>query len=266
MNQLTLSIVIPAFNEAGRLPIYLPTVVHHLNALSISYEIIVVDDGSTDATVTVVEKLMSDNNCIKLIRLPANRGKGFAVKTGMLAADGTLRLFADADGATPITEYGRLKQAIDEGADIAIASRALKGDSSVVRAHLHRKVMGRIFSGLVNLIAVRGVSDTQCGFKLFTARCAETVFSLQRLEDFGFDVEILFIGKKHGFRIAEVPVNWADVRGSKVKLMRDSFKMFCDVFAIKKEDLLGAYQKHSMPMSKLESGIETAVDNPDMRL
>lgn len=250
MKQPSLSVVIPAYNEESRLPVYLNGILAHLQSLQFPWEVIIVDDGSIDSTASVVESFSLEDQRVKLIRLPSNRGKGFAVKTGMLQATGKLRLFADADGATPITELKRLKQAVDDGADIAIASRALHGRGTVVRAHLHRRVMGAIFNGLVNLVAVRGIKDTQCGFKLFTADCAQTVFSLQRIEDFGFDVEILFIGGKHGYRIVEVPVDWTEVKGSKVRLFHDSVKMFSDIFLVRKNNRLGAYEK-----SAIQSGM-----------
>lgn len=241
MTQVTLSIVIPAFNEETRLPLYLDSIIAHLEPQDISYEIIVVDDGSVDSTAKVVESFMTKNGNLKLVRLALNRGKGFAVKTGMLQARGKLRLFADADGATPITELERLTTAIDTGADIAVASRALHDDRHVVRAHLHRKVMGGIFNYLVNILAVKGIKDTQCGFKLFTAESAETIFTLQRIDDFGFDVELLYIGRKKGYQVAEVPVDWSDVKGSKVNLVQDSFRMFSDIFGIRLNDTRGFY-------------------------
>lgn len=231
-NPAMISVVIPAYNEALRLPRYLSSIIAYFELQGIDYEIIVVDDGSTDATTAVVERVMSENVRVRLIRLPRNHGKGHAVKTGMLQARGSLRLFADADGATPIAELERLRTAIKAGADIAIASRSLHDDSCHVAAKLHRKMIGSVFSMIVRLLSVKGISDTQCGFKLFTAEAAQAIFPLQRIDGFGFDVEILFIGKHKGYRIAEVPVNWTDVAGSKVKLVRDSCRMLLDVLTI----------------------------------
>jgi len=176
-----ISIIIPAYNEGSRLPAYLSKILAYIEPQDISYEIIVVDDGSIDATAEIVTKITEANSCVKLIQLPHNQGKGYAVRTGMLQASGTLRLFADADGATPITELKQLRKAIDTGADIAIASRALRSDSCKVQARLHRKVIGSVFNFIVRTIAVRGLSDTQCGFKLFTAESATAVFSLQSI-------------------------------------------------------------------------------------
>ncbi|MDR3580389.1 MAG: glycosyltransferase family 2 protein [Oryzomonas sp.] len=237
----SLSIIIPAYNEEDRLPRYLGSIVKYLTEKNTSYELIIVDDGSTDSTATVVEKIMETNPHVKIIRTSQNHGKGFAVKAGMLNACGKLRLFADADGATPIKELERLRQGIESGADIAIASRALHDGSTTVTARLHRKIIGTIFNLVVGLLAVQDVNDTQCGFKLFTEASANAIFPLQRISGFGFDVEILFICKKKGYRVKEIPVNWIDIKGSKVKLFRDSWKMFIDVIAIRLNDLRGVY-------------------------
>jgi dolichyl-phosphate beta-glucosyltransferase len=242
---VALSVIIPAYNEERRLPSYLARIVEYLEQRGILYEIIVVDDGSRDATAEIVAGWLPGDRRVRLIRLPRNRGKGHAVRTGMLQASGRLRLFTDADGATPIAELERLLKAIDAGADVAIASRALPADDCMVHAHLHRKVLGRVFSFIVNMAAVKGIRDTQCGFKLFTADAANAVFPLQRIDDFGFDVEVLFLCRQKGFSIAEVPVNWNDVPGSKVGMIRDSARMFVDIFRIRINDLLGAYRSEA---------------------
>ena len=245
MNPVFLSIIIPAYNEEKRLPVYLAGVLEYLDLQDYLSEIIVVDDGSHDSTAEIVARFKQENIRIKLIRLSCNRGKGYAVKTGMLQACGTLRLFSDADGATPITELERLRKAIDSGADVAIASRAMKDDSRTVRAHLHRKVIGRVFHFIVTTLTVKGIHDTQCGFKLFTAEAAEAVFPLQRIDDFGFDVEVLYLCQRNGYRIAEVPVNWTDIAGSRVNLIWDSLRMFTDIFKTRYFDLTGAYRDRS---------------------
>ncbi len=240
-----LSVIIPAFNEESRLPGYLDQVLAYLEQRAHSYEVIVVDDGSRDGTAAQVERFIEKGYNVRLIRLPCNRGKGFAVKTGMLQSNGRLRLFADADGATPITELERLQDAIGRGAAVAVASRALREDDCHVQTRLHRKLMGTIFNRIVRALTVKGISDTQCGFKLFTAEAANAAFPLQRIDGFGFDVEVLFICDRKGFRIAEVPVNWTDVKGTKVKLVRDSLRMFRDVIGIRCNDLRGAYRGES---------------------
>lgn len=246
MNSIFLSVIIPAYNEESRLPAYLAGILAYLEQQGIIYEIIVVDDGSIDSTAEVVARFMQENGRVRLIRHPRNRGKGYAVRTGMLEASGRLRLFADADGATPITELERLQKAVDTGADVAIASRALRDVGCTVHAHLHRKVIGAVFNFIVTTLTVKGIHDTQCGFKLFTAEAANAAFPLQRIDDFGFDVEVLFLCSRKGYRIAEVPVNWTDIAGSKVNLIRDSFRMFIDIFKIKIFDLTGMYRKSSV--------------------
>jgi len=242
MNPVFLSIIIPAYNEERRLPLYLAKVLEYLELQKINYEIIIVDDGSHDSTAEFVTRFVQDNIRIKLIRLPRNSGKGYAVRTGMLQATGKLRLFTDADGATPITELEQLLKAIDRGADVAIASRAMKDDSCTINAHLHRKVIGAIFNFIVTTLTIKGIHDTQCGFKLFTDEAAEAVFPRQHIDDFGFDVEILYLCQRNGYRVAEVPVNWTDIAGSKVNLIRDSLRMFADIFKIRFFDLTGAYR------------------------
>jgi dolichyl-phosphate beta-glucosyltransferase len=234
-------VVIPAYNEEKRLPVYLSEILSYLEKTGTAYEIIVVDDGSTDDTTGVVTGFSRGNDRVKLLSLPRNRGKGYAVRTGMMAARGGLLLFTDADGATPIRELERLQAALERGADLAIASRALHDDCCAVQAHLHRKIIGDVFNLLVTVLAVSGIRDTQCGFKLFRADTARTVFPLQRIEDFGFDVELLYLCRKNGYRITEVPVNWSDVQGSKVGVLRDSVRMLGDLFKIRINDLRGAY-------------------------
>lgn len=236
-----LSFIIPAYNEEQRLPYYLERVIGFFAGEPYSYEVIVVDDGSSDGTAALVKALMAQHSCLRLVALDRNRGKGFAVKTGMSAAKGQLRVFADADGATPVEEIRRLLDAHGQGADIAIGSRAMRSDECVVTGRVHRKIMGTVFNGLIRSLAVRGIHDTQCGFKLFTASAAEDIFPRQRITGFGFDVELLFLARRFGYRIIEVPVNWSDVGGTKVRLVRDSFRMFSEVLRIRFTNFAGGY-------------------------
>jgi dolichyl-phosphate beta-glucosyltransferase len=239
-----ISIVIPAYNEEIRLSQYLDSILSYFGQKNRTYEVLVVDDGSTDFTAAIIKRFAKNNSRVKLVQLPHNRGKGFAVKTGMLQACGRLRLFTDADGATPIEELEKLERKIESGADVAIASRALHSDSCSVIAKAHRKVIGAVFNFIVRTFAVKGIRDTQCGFKLFTAESASAVFPLQRIDGFGFDVEILFIAEKKGLSIYEVPVNWSDVKGTKVRLIRDSINMFYDVIRVRVGWLRGAYRSN----------------------
>lgn len=210
-----LSVVIPAFNEAARLPRYLDEVVGFLEDRGEAYEVVVVDDGSTDGTVAAVRAMGAGNAAVRVLPLGRNRGKGAAVRAGMLTATGTVRLFTDADGATPIAELKRLEPALAAGADIVVGSRALVDPSVSVRARSHRILAGRIFRWVAARLGVRGVADSQCGFKLFTAEAATVLFGELATTGFGFDVELLLRAQARGCRIVEVPVNWTDQQGSK---------------------------------------------------
>ena len=214
------SVVIPAFNEARRLPPYLDDVVAFFEGRGEPYEVIVVDDGSTDDTHAVVEARVRDVGSVRLLRLPRNSGKVMAVRAGMLAARGAYRLFTDADGATPIGEVKRLEPALLAGADVVIGSRVLVDASVSVTALPHRVAAGRVFNWFVARLGLRAVADSQCGFKAFTAAAAERLFGGLRTRGFGFDVELLLAAQAAGCRIVEVPVNWADQPGSKVGVLR----------------------------------------------
>ena len=242
MGAPSLSVIIPAFNEEARLPPYLSSIVAYLSQRGGEWEVIVVDDGSRDATQAVVRAVMATCPSVRLIPLSDNRGKGAAVRAGMLAATGVLRLFCDADGATPIAEVQRLERALSAGADVAIGSRAIRGRDTRVEGTLHRKVIGTVYNRLVRLIAVPGLHDTQCGFKLFKGEVAERVFAAQRLSGFGFDVETLFLARKWGYVLREVPVNWRDRPGGKVRLLRDSIRMFLDLVKLRRSWAAGDYR------------------------
>jgi dolichyl-phosphate beta-glucosyltransferase len=215
-----LSVVIPAFNEASRLPAYLDEVVGFLDGRGEPYEVIVVDDGSSDGTAAAVRAVAARQPSVRLLPLGRNRGKGAAVRAGMLVAQGQRRLFADADGATPIGELKRLEPALAAGHDVVIGSRVLVDPSVAVRTRWHRVAAGRLFNRLVAGTGLRGVADSQCGFKLFTAQAADALFGALETSGFAFDVELLLRAQAAGYRIAEVPVNWADQNGGKVGVLR----------------------------------------------
>jgi dolichyl-phosphate beta-glucosyltransferase len=223
------SVVIPAFNEARRLPPYLAEVVAYFDGRGEPYEVLVVDDGSSDATAETVAALARAHPSVRLLRQEANQGKGAAVRRGMLAARGERRLFADADGATPIVELKRLEAALTTGAQVAIGSRARLDPAVSVVARRHRVLAGRVFSWLVGRLGMRGVIDSQCGFKAFTATAADDLFGRLRTRGFGFDVELLLLAQASGYAIAEVGVNWTDQPGSKVGLVSDGPRMLWDV-------------------------------------
>jgi dolichyl-phosphate beta-glucosyltransferase len=245
----SLSIIIPAYNEARRLPRFLQRTVSFLNQRHFRYEIIVVDDGSEDQTAQAVERLAEQWPYVRLIRLRSNMGKGAAVRRGMQAARGTLQLFTDADGATSIEELARLETALAEGADLAIGSRALaaRNPQYTVRARWYRSLLGTLFNTIVRLLGVRRIADTQCGFKLFSREVAQDLFSITCVDGYAFDLELLYIARQRGYRIAEVPVNWTDQPGSKVRPWRDGFVMLRELLAIRKREARGHYLPRSRP-------------------
>jgi dolichyl-phosphate beta-glucosyltransferase len=239
--QPDLSIVIPAFNEEARVGPTLRDYLAYCRVHARRVELIVVDDGSLDRTSVVVNTLASEYPEIRLIRLAENHGKGHAVRSGVVNARGRFVLFADADGATALSEIERLEAAIAGGADVAIGSRALADHRVRVHARLYRRIIGRIFHGLVETLTVPGVKDTQCGFKLFRGTVAHDLFSRMRIRGFSFDVEVLMMAQRRGYRIAEVPVNWTHRPGSKVNLVTDSARMLRDLFVIRGRYLRGQY-------------------------
>ena len=236
------SVVFPTFNEAERFPGTLLDTVSYLRGRGGSFEIVVADDGSTDATIDIVQKMASIAPEVRLVASPRNFGKGYAVRTGVANARGRRVLFADADGSTPIEEIVRLEAALDAGADVAIGSRAVES-AEVDRTRLaHRAFAGRVFNGIVSTLLLPGLEDTQCGFKMFERDAAVAIFGRQRLDGFSFDVEILFIARRLGLDTAEVAINWADTPGSKVRIVRDSARMLRDTGLIMARDLTGRYR------------------------
>lgn len=223
--------VIPAYNEALRLPAYLKDVVAYFEGRDQPYEILVVDDGSTDATAERVSEIAAGRPFIGVHALPVNRGKGAAVREGMRRTRGALKLMADADGATPIGEVERLEAAIRRGADVVVGSRVLRDPAVVRQTRLHRKLSGHVFNFIVRRLGVSGVVDTQCGFKLFRGPVADGLFGALATDGFGFDVELLLLAQRRGYRVAEVPINWADQPGSKVGVLSDGPRMLRDIVA-----------------------------------
>ncbi len=239
--QIEYSVIIPAFNEEHRLPRTLLSVLEYFESKKCSFEILVVDDGSVDRTAKVIRQFERLSPRVRLLIVPRNRGKGYAVRLGMMNARGNLLLFNDADGATPIEELERLEGAIRAGAQVAIGSRAIMSRDTTVATVWYRKLIGRVFNGIVNFVILPGIADTQCGFKLFARDVGRYIFSQQRADRYSFDVEILFLARKAGYTIAEVPVNWTNVTGSKVNLARDSLHMFVDIMKFKLRDTFGGY-------------------------
>lgn len=241
--ECAVSIVIPAYNEEDRLPQTLLSVVEYCNSRPEEFEILVVDDGSQDGTATVVKRMESLSPMVKLLSYDSNRGKGYAVRHGVLEAKGKCVLYSDADGATPIEELARLEAALRKDCHIAIGSRAMYSKETSTTTVWYRKLIGRVFNGMVNFLILPGIADTQCGFKLFYRKAAQELFSLQSSEGFSFDVELLFLARRQGYTIAEVPINWTNIPGSKVDLVKDSAKMGLDIIKFRLRGMTGAYKR-----------------------
>jgi dolichyl-phosphate beta-glucosyltransferase len=222
-----LSLIIPAYNEAERLPPYLSAVRRHLtDQFGPDHEVLVVDDGSGDGTAAAVAERAWGWPQLRLLTHPANLGKGAAVRTGMLAAAGELLLFADADGATPIEEEQRLRAGLAAGAALAVGVRgAQAGD----RVAWRRSLASRVFAGLARRLLGVAAADPQCGFKMFRRDAGRHLFRLGRETGYLFDLEALALADRLGYRVAEVPIRWADQPGSKVRLLRDGGRMLCDL-------------------------------------
>ncbi|MCZ7569173.1 MAG: glycosyltransferase family 2 protein [Ardenticatenaceae bacterium] len=246
-----LSVVIPAYNEARRVPKNLRRILAYLQEQAYSFEVIIVDDGSTDQTVASVREITESDPRVHLVENP-HFGKGYTVRTGMLAATGEIALFSDADLSAPIEELERLLPWFDLGYDVVIGSREGGGTRQRIGEPFYRHLMGRLFNLLVQLLAVRGVQDTQCGFKAMRAEVARDVFPRLRLYNgssgpirgsmvTAFDVELLFLAQKRGYKIREVPVEWHYGTESKVNPVRDSWRNFKDVATVRWNDLLGRY-------------------------
>ena len=237
-----LSIVIPAFNEERRLGPSLALVRAHLRRARLQAEVLVADDGSTDSTAAIVRGLARAWKGLRLLQLERNLGKGAAVRAGVLAARGGRILFTDADLSTPMDELPALMARLDGGADVAVGSRALNRSLVSVSQPLYRVLAGRSFNVMVQLLSVPGIQDTQCGFKLFTAQAAKRLFARQQVPRFGFDVEVLYLARKAGYRIDEVPVRWVNSPETKVRPIRDGARAFLDLALIRLYDWQGRYK------------------------
>lgn len=238
-----ISVVIPAYNEEKRLPQTLQSVHSYLLDSGRDFEIIVVDDGSTDQTMDVVQDFGKHHDGIRLLSYAPNQGKGYAVRTGMLAAKGDVVLLDDADGSSPIVELERLDAAIKGGADLVIGSRNMPESGTLVTTAHHRKHMGNTFNAIVQGLLLPGIRDTQCGFKLFKREVAQDIFAVATQHGFAFDVEILYVARLRGYKLSEVAINWNNVAGSKVNVFTDSVKMFFEVLSIRFGAWTGRYQR-----------------------
>lgn len=238
-----ISVVIPAYNEERRLPSTLESVHAFLKEHYEQFEIIIVDDGSSDQTIDIVDAFAKHHEGIRLLTYAPNQGKGYAIRTGVLQASGDLILINDADGSSPIAEVLLLQQAITDGADVAIGSRNKPDPQRVVVADLHRKYIGNTFNLIVQTLLLPGIYDTQCGFKLFKKSVAHDIFRVSQLNGFAFDVEILYIARLRNYKVAELAINWNNVAGSKVNVILDSMGMLLQVLGIRQRAWLGSYKK-----------------------
>lgn len=243
-----LSIIIPAYNEEKRIAPALKKMLDYLFSKGYQWEVILVDDGSTDRTTDVAREVIKDKRLI-VIRNIINQGKGYSVKRGVLASNGEVILFLDADISTPIEELDKMLPWIDKGYDIIIGSRAVPDSLIEIPQPWYRQTMGKIFNYIVRAFILKVFKDTQCGFKCFKKEAAMKIFSLQRLAGFAFDVEILLIARRFGFKIKEIPVRWINSPESKVRLVKGSLSMLWELFNIRYYDWKGYYSKSNTLIS-----------------
>ena len=241
---IALSVVVPAYNEAYRLPNTLRRLHEYLAASSLTYEILVDLDGPTDATFDVVKRLSSEIECLKIIDRRSNRGKGYTVKEGMLAARGQIRLFTDADNSTDIVHFDKMKPLFDQGCDIVIASRNemdAPGAVQVVSQAWYKRAIGRLGNRIVQIAAVPGIWDTQCGFKAFRAEAAERIFSQTTVDRWGFDIEVLALAQRLKYKIGIVPALWLNDDRSHVRML-DYLHVLGDTFTVRRNLQTGKYK------------------------
>ena len=231
-----LSLVIPAYNEEDRIGTSLRSVSKLIDSFPHPVEVLVVEDGSTDRTAEIVQYYIEEfqpDSTLSLIRCPQNRGKGFAVKEGFKRTSGRYVVFSDTDLSAPIDQIPKLLQPLERGADVAIASRRLP-DSEVVGLPLIRRTTGRLFAWLSRVVVLTGYTDTQCGFKAYRAEAAKELADRQTILGYTFDVEHLLWARHLGMKVVEVPVKWIYTEGSKINGIRDSFRMFRDLLALRR--------------------------------
>ena len=249
-----LSVVIPVYNEAFRIPSALRQILDYLERRGESYEVLVVDDGSTDDTAERVAEVCRETPAVRSLRHPANQGKGFAVRDGMLNARGEYLLFTDADLSSPMTEAERLLEPLRNGYDVVIGSRALRPEWVSPRQPWLRETAGKTFNLFVRAMTFLPFHDTQCGFKAFRREAAQAVFSCQTIPGFGFDVEILYLARKFGYRVLETPVHWGNDARTKVHPLRDGQRMFLDLLRIRWNDWRGKYRSQPRPRARRSAG------------
>lgn len=229
-----LSIVIPAYNEEKRIKQTIIQIEDFLNRKHYEYEIIVVNDGSSDETLNLVKENAARNNRIKILYGEINHGKGYSVKQGVMYAEGNYIYFTDADLSTPIEEIDKFISEIENTSlDVIIGSRSIKGSRVVIHQPIYRELLGKLFSIFVRIWCVSGFIDTQCGAKLFRKDVAKRIFSELKINEFAFDVEILYLSKLYGYKVKEIPIVWMNSRDTKVHAIYDGLRMVLDVIRIR---------------------------------
>ncbi len=252
----SISIVIPAYNESARIEDALGRVLNCARQRGWNAEVLVVDDGSTDGTADIVRRWTDDFPELSLVENSGNRGKGYSVRNGLLQATGEIVMFTDADLSAPIEEAERLFEALGNGADVAIGSRWLDKRKQTTHQPLYRRFFGRCYNWLTRTVMGLPYMDTQCGFKAFKHGPAQDIFRLQTIERWGFDPEILFIGRKLGFRVVEVPVTWGHDERSRISYLRDGSQMLREMVEIRTNSLRGRYD-HAIAALRDTSGFVT---------
>ena len=243
--EIDLSVIVPAYNEAERIGKTLERLHGYLTRLGLSYEILVVVDGAQDGTLDVVRQLAQRMPQLKFIDRAVNRGKGFTVREGMLRASGQIRLFTDADNSTDIAHFERMKPLFDRGCDVVIASRNAKDAGQArqtVPQALHKRVIGQLGNRIVQLVAVPGIWDTQCGFKAFRAAAAQRIFSQTTIEGWGFDIEVLALARALNYAIGIIPADWVNDERSHVRPL-DYLRVLADTFKVRRNFLAGKYDR-----------------------
>ena len=233
--------MLPAYNESERIAATLEKISAHAAQRHWNAEVIVVNDGSNDTTAEIVRRYSAAHPVVRLLENPGNRGKGYSVRNGMLHAQGDILLFSDADLSSPIKEADKLFAAIAGGADIAIGSRWLNTELQIRRQPLYRQLFGRIYNLALRLLLGLRFKDTQCGFKAFNRRAAQSLFPMQRIERWGFDPELLYLARRFHLTVKEVPVEWAHREGTRINPLRDGMHMLIEIFRIRWNELLGKY-------------------------
>ena len=240
------SVVMPAYNEANSICKTLQKITKYLKNINISYEIIVVDDGSRDDTVALIKNFSNLDKNVILLKNPKNKGKGFSIKRGILYARGKYILFTDVDLSVPIRELTKFIPYLNDGYDIVIGSRRIKGSQIINPQPLYRRLLGSVFYQIVYLFILNFVRDTNCGFKCYRREVAREIFSKQRLSGWGFDTELLYIAHKLELSVKEVPVSWYNFGFSKVNIYNAPFATLVELWKIKLNDWKGRYKERGI--------------------